>query len=172
MLGLNVGSGQRPFHSTEDFQWYNIDSVKRNGQEVDMICDASKFLPFDYDSVDAIVLHHVIEHFGCGECLDLIENCKKRLKFGGSLLVFVPDMRALASRWLNGSLDTQVYLTNVYGAYMGSEEDRHKWGFDPAYLHAFLWARGFAEVKPFDWRNVPGADLARDFWILAMEAVK
>lgn len=172
MIGINVGSGQRPFVSAEEVTWYNIDSVDRPGQVTDFICDASVTLPFEYDSVDYVVLHHVLEHFGCNESCVLIENCKKALKLGGSLLVFVPNMRALANRWVSGQMDTQLYLTNVYGAYMGDEADRHAWGYDEDYLTAFLHARAFDIVKPFDWREIPGASLANDFWILGMEAVK
>ncbi len=170
--GLNVGSGQRPFRSNDEVRWFNIDSVKRPGQETDIICDASVKLPFEYDSVDYVVLHHVLEHFGCNEACGLIENCKKVLKSGGSLLVFVPNMRALANRWVSGQMDTQLYLTNVYGAYMGDEADRHAWGYDEDYLTAFLRARAFDIVKPFDGRQIPGADIAQDWWILAMEAIK
>jgi len=172
MIGLNVGSGQRPFKSTEEVTWYNIDSIDRPGQETDFICDASVKLPFEYDSVDYVVLHMVVEHFGCGESCGLIESCKKVLKLGGSLVVIVPNMRALANRWISGQMDTQLYLTNVYGAYMGNEEDRHKWGFDEDYLMAFLHARAFDMVKPFNGRQIPGADIAQDWWILAMEAIK
>jgi predicted SAM-dependent methyltransferase len=172
VIGVNVGSGQRPFTSTAEIIWYNIDKVVRPGQTADIIHDCSDYIPISVDSADYVALHHVIEHFGCGECCALIENCKKVLKPGGSLLVFVPNLRALATRWLANQLDTQIYLTNLYGAYMGSEEDRHRWGFDADYLEAFLRARAFDTVKMFDWRQIPGADIAQDFWILGMECIK
>ena len=37
----------------------------------------------------------------------------------------------------------------------------------------FLWnsARWHA-MKPFDWRGIPGADIAQDFWIIGAECVK
>ena len=89
-----------------------------------------------------------------------------------SLLVFVPNLRALAQRWLAGGLTTQIYATNLYGAYMGDEADRHKWGFDEDSLREFLGSMRWAEVKAFDWRPIPGADIARDFWILGAECVK
>jgi len=40
------------------------------------------------------------------------------------------------------------------------------------YLEAFLHARAFDTVKLFDWRPIPGASLANDFWILGMECIK
>lgn len=172
-LGLNIGSGQRPFSATPEVYWINVNSVEHEGMpKPDVVCDGANLF-YDADSVDYVVLHHVLEHFGCGEAAGLIREAGRVLKPGGSLLVFVPDLRALAERWLAGGLTTQIYVTNLYGAYMGHEEDRHKWGFDRESLEKCLTAgTAWAEVKPFDWRAIPGADIARDFWILGMECVR
>ena len=170
--GLNIGSGQRPFKSTPDMHWINIDSQGK--WSPDLVCNAEK-LPFDEGTVEYVVLHHVLEHFGCGEATSLIREAHRVLRQEGKLLVFVPDMKALARRWLNGFvLGTQVYMTNVYGAYMGDEADRHKWGYTPETLHEFL-----AHCAPWtDLRigghslELPGADIAHDWWILEAEAIK
>lgn len=174
-IGLNIGSGQRPFKSTDGVQWWNIDSQAR--WNPDICCNGSLLvdpqglrLPQDY--VDYVVLHHVLEHFGCGESSGLIAEAKRVLKPGGSLYVSVPDMKQLAIGWNAGKISTQIYFTNVYGAYMGSEDDRHKWGFTAESLGLFL--------NNFDWsviRYLPpiypsGAEIARDWWILEMECVK
>jgi len=166
-LRLNVGSGQRPFAKP----WINIDVEER--WKPDVVCDASR-LPYDDGTAEMIVLHQVLEHFGCGEGQGLLRECHRVLQPSGSLLVFVPDMRALAQRWLMGKLDTQIYMTNVYGAYMGDEHDRHKWG----YIHTTLFNELRAVARwqvllDFDWRQLPGADLpSADWWMLAKEAVK
>ena len=172
-LGLNIGSGQRPFTTTPEIEWINIDRVAHEGMPPpDLEWDGANLL-YAAGVVDYFVLHHVLEHFGCGEGAGLIREAHRVLKPGGSLLIFVPDLRALAERWLAGGLTTQIYATNLYGAYMGYEEDRHKWGFDGASLEEFLKASAeWSEVKPFDWRPIPGTDIARDFWILGMECVK
>jgi len=171
-IALNVGSGQRPFTTIPgEVQWINIDSVQRPEMPTpDLVCDGAH-LPFQDNSVDYFVLHHVLEHFGCGEGESLIKEAHRVLKPGGSLLVFVPDLEALAIRWLDGGLSTQIYVTNLYGAYMGDEADRHRWGFDEQSLREFLSMMRW-EVKPFNWRHIPGADIAKDFWILGAECVK
>ena len=172
-LGLNIGSGQRPFPDAEGITWINVDKVPHGGMPMpDLLCDGAH-LPHSNGSVDYFVLHHVLEHFGCGEAKGLIDEAFRVLRPGGSLLVFVPNMRALAAHWLGGGIDTQVFMTNVYGAYMGHEEDRHKWGYDPTSLSLFMVGdRNWKDIDHFDWREVPGMDVARDWWILALEAVR
>jgi SAM-dependent methyltransferase len=171
MIGLNVGSGQRKFTSNSEITWINIDKVSRPGHEPDFVCDGAHIEDAPNGSADYFVLHHVLEHFGCGEAGDLVREAKRVLKPNGSLLVFVPDMNALAAGWISGRINTQIYMTNVYGAYMGSEEDRHKWGFNCISLHDFL-RKEFEKVETFNWRPIPGADIAQDWWILGMEAIK
>lgn len=168
--GINCGSGQRPFTSTPEVEWCNVDSQER--WKPDVVCDASR-LPFPDESADYVVLHHCAEHYGCNEAIGLIQEARRVLKSHGSLLVFVPDLRKLAKWWLDGGIETQIYVTNLYGAYMGSEDDRHKWGFDRTSLRSFLLQADWWRVTDFDWRTIPGADIARDDrWILGMEAIK
>lgn len=149
-------------------EWINVDCQQRWNPDW---VSSGENLPAGNDTADIVVLHHVLEHFGCGEGIDLIKEAYRVLKPGGSLLVFVPDLRALAQRWLAGGLTTQIYVTNLYGAYMGDEADRHKWGFDESSLRMFLSALDW-NIYPFNWRQIPGADIARDFWIIGMECVK
>lgn len=167
--GINCGSGQRPFTSTPEVEWCNVDSQAK--WNPDLVCDGSR-LPLPDESADYFALHHVLEHFGCGEAKSLIDEAYRVLRPGGSLLVFVPDLRALAQRWLQGGLSTQIYATNLYGAYMGDEADRHKWGFDSLTLREFLLTVEWKTVTAFDWRRISGADICRDWWILGAECMK
>jgi len=170
-LGLNVGSGQRKFHDADNMTWINIDTNDK--WSPDVIADGSSMPMFQDGGADYIVLHHVLEHFGCGEAGPLIRECHRILKPFGSLLVFVPNLRELASMWQEGRLSTQVYATNLYGAYMDNEADRHKWGYDPASLKDFLLtSASWRSYYRFDWRPIEGADIAADRWILGVEAIK
>lgn len=173
LTGLNVGCGQRCFSSTLAMQWINVDKIARAEMPApDWECDGGS-LPSEDNSVDLFVLHHVLEHFGCNEANGLLKEAYRVLKPGGSLLIFVPDVFMLAKRWLAGELNTQLYLTNMYGAYMGSEEDRHKWGYTwQSLIRSIEESEKWKEILRFDWRPIPGADIARDWWILGMEAIK
>ena len=170
MIGLNVGSGQRRFTSTPEIEWINIDKVYRPGHEPDLVCDGAH-LPYDDNSVDYVVLHHVLEHFGCGEAVSLIAEAYRVLNMNGALQVFVPDVRALSTSWLGGKLETQIFMTNLYGAYMGDEADRHRWGFDMQSLDRFLWQWTW-KTAHYACPVIQGADVARDWWILEMECIK
>ena len=170
---LNIGSGQRKFTPTESMNWLNVDCQAK--WTPDHVLDMSKHDDacwFASNSADMIVLHHVLEHFGCGEADSLLKECLRILRPECPLLVFVPDMWSLSSMWREGRLDDQVFMTNVYGAYMGDEADRHKWGYTKDSLRDLLEFSGFGLVRPFNWRTIPGADIAEDSWILGMEGVK
>lgn len=173
MIGINLGSGQRKFHTTGNMQWINVDCNPK--WEPDIVSDGAHLSQIESNSVDYVVLHHVLEHYGCGEARDLIRECHRVLKPFGSLLVFVPNMQQLAIMWQEGVISTQVWMTNIYGAYMDDEADRHKWGYDRYTLGGFLHqasTKDWNHIHLFDWRPIEGADIARDRWILGMEAIK
>lgn len=167
MKAINLGSGQRPFAAP----FINVDINPR--WNPDVVADGAHMPIFEDSTVDLVVAHHTVEHYGCGEAKSMVQECYRILKPGASLLVFVPDMRALAQRWLTRQMTDQVYFTNVYGAYMNDEADRHRFGYTRESMQEFLAdSAAWSTVKAFDWRTIPGADIARDFWILGMEAVK
>lgn len=166
---LNAGSGQRPFDTAAG--WINLDAQAR--WNPDVVGDWNDLSMFKSDSMELVVAHQTIEHVGCGECGPFIKEAWRVLKPGGSLIVTVPDMKAICRRWVMGTMDTQLFMTNVYGAYMGEEGDRHRWGFDTAHLYQTLKAfANWSSVRLFDWRQIPGSDIAQDWWILGLEARK
>ncbi len=166
-LRLNIGSGQRPFGEG----WKNID--KQSKWNPDVLADGSSMPMFEDNAADFIVLHHVLEHFGCGEGLGMLKECYRILQPGGSLIITVPSLYALVKGWVSNRIDTQIFLTNLYGAYNGDEADRHKWGFTQNTLHNLLTHVGaWHHVEPFNFRPIEGADISKDWWILGFEAVK
>lgn len=173
---LNIGSGQRRFDT--ECGWVNIDMASRPPDQIpDLICDVGReTLPYADGSMDICVLHHVLEHFGCGEGVGVLQECYRVLKPGGSLIVFVPNAWALAQRYVLRQIDNYIYNANTFGAYQGKEQDRHRWSYDYASLQKLLketlGGDGTGVVKFFNWRGIPGANFAKDWWILGMEVVK
>lgn len=169
---LNIGSGQRRFDNAHG--WINVDCVSRSGQVPDLICDVGKEkLPYSDNSMEYCALSHIIEHFGCGEADGMIKECYRVLKPGGSLIATVPDLRALAQRWLTGQIDDFIMMINTFGPYQGEESDRHFWGFSQTSLLEYIKKTApWSKVTLFNWRVIPALDLARDWWIASVEAVK
>lgn len=170
MIGLNCGSGQRRFNHAQG--WWNIDINPR--WEPDIVGDWNRLADFADGTVDIVVSHHSLEHAGCGEADGFVKEAYRVLKPGGVLLVFVPDMKALAQRWLLGEIDEQIYMTNVYGAFMGDDADRHKWGYSLLGLWDYLKRLApWNQIHAYDFRkSIPGADIAADWWILGMQCIK
>ena len=167
-LRINLGSGQRPF-----IGWVNVDSQEK--WLPDVCSDGGVYLRgLSAGEAEMICLHHVLEHFGCGEADGLLAECYRVLRPGGSLLVFVPDLAELARMWIEGRMTDETYLINIYGAFMGDEADRHKFGFTHKTLHHTLRRAGFGVglIKKFNWRMIAGADIAQDRWILGLEAIR
>ena len=170
--GVNLGSGQRRFDNR--FGWFNLDHCSRPPDQVpDVVCDGTELVArFGPASQDMVVLHHVLEHFGCGEADEVLRQCWNVLRPGGSLLIFVPDLQKLAGRFLSGEINDFTFMVNTYGAYMGNDGDRHKWGYSRNSLYQYVRDTLGIWPRDFDWRIIPGADIARDWWVLGVEVVK
>lgn len=165
---LNLCSGQRPFQPP----FINVDINQRWSPQI--VCDGVNLAEhFGPGSADMICIHHGLEHFGCGEADAMLKACYDVLVPGGSLLIFVPDMPALAEAYFKGDIDDYIFMVNCYGAYMDSEADRHRFGYSAKSLsHTLKSVATWQAVKRFDWRKIEGADIAKDWWILGVEAVK
>lgn len=171
---FNLGSGQRRFESvTGEIEWVNVDIISRPPDQVpDIVCDI-KDLPakFGHGNADYVVAHHIVEHWGLGEFPFRV--CYELLKPGGSLLIFIPDIKALAERWLSGEISDYIYGVNLMGAFQGLETDRHRWHYTRRTLsETLLQTSQWTHVIPFDWRPIPNGNFAKDFWIMATEAVR
>lgn len=167
---LNLGSGQRPFKPP----WINwdiqINKWKKFTEDAGCLWSAPWGPGKEYD---IICLHHVIEHFGCGEADNLIRQCYDAIRPGGSLLIFLPNIKALAQRWLLHQIDDFTFFVNVYGAYMGDINDRHFWNYSIESLKETLYKNvSWKAFKHFDWRDISGAEIAKDWWIMGVEVVK
>lgn len=169
MRGICAGSGQKPYDSTQG--WINIDvNPKWNP---DIVADWRDLSMIEADSIDIVVAEQSVEHVGCGEADPFFTEANRILKSGGSLIITVPDMRALAIRWLTCQIDDDIFSINIFGAYMGHESDRHKWNTSySGWIRSLQSAAKWSRIGHFDWRPILGAPISRDWWILGMEAVK
>jgi len=166
---LNVGSGQRPF-ARED-GWINLDSNPK--WSPDVVADWNDLHMFDDRSMDLVVSYHSLEHVGCGEGDGFIKEAWRVLKEGGSLIVVVPDPRAIAQALLTHEIEEYTFNVNMYGAFMGDEQDRHRWSYTRQGLWEYLkHLAPWKDVHVFNWRPLAGADITSDWWYHGQEAVK
>ena len=171
-VGINAGSGQRPFPQKNG--WINMDVQPLSYEDVvpDMVADMRN-MPFPDEYADCVVSHHTLEHLGCGEADAFIMEAYRVLKPGGKLIIALPDIKALARRFLLGQISEYIFLVNMMGAYHGNEADRHKWHYTKDSLTELLNNNGhWRHTGMWDKESIADAPIAQDFWIMIMEARK
>lgn len=175
MIGINAGSGQRRFESAGDMEWVNLDCVSRPPDQVpDKICDiALDIWPFKEGSVDVVVLSQVVEHFHLTESDPIFTEVFRVLRPGGSLIATFPNLKVLAKAWIRGDISDYIFGVNVYGAWQGLPGDDHHWHWSSLTLAAQLMGLSpWSKVLAFNWRAIPGMNLANDWWVDSIEAIK
>jgi len=166
-LRLNLASGQRPFGEG----WTNCDRQQR--WNPDVLCDMTSMPMFSDGSADMIVIHHGAEHLHLEELDACLKECHRILAPRGSLLLFLPDIRALCHAWIEQKISDYIFCVNMWGAYQGDPNDDHHWGWHMKSMAEKLGATAkWNAIYPFDWRPIPNTDLARDWWLFAIEAIK
>lgn len=173
--GANLGSGQRRFNSVPGvIEWANLDCVSRPPDQVpDFICNALKeTLPFEDASLDFVALVHVLEHWELSSQDYALSECHRVLKSGGSLIIVIPDIRALAHRWLTRQISDYIYSVNLCGAYQSEEGDFHRWHHTRESLRQKLGNWKWNSVFEFEWRSIPGFNCQRDWWYFGTETTK
>jgi SAM-dependent methyltransferase len=163
----NFCSGQRRFGDG----WTNIDKQERD--KPDLIADCRSLPMIESESSDMVVIHHGLEHSHLGEGDAMIQEAHRILAPGGSLIVCVPDLRALAKAWLRGEINDYIYCVNIYGAFQGDSDSDHHWGWSQAGLYEYLGKMAqWRGINPFGFRHIEGADIAQAWWVLALECIK
>jgi len=97
-----VGCGN---HRLVGFIHIDIDYAKRfkKGEKVpepDFICDITKKLPFDENSVDLVFSRETLEHLTYREHINHLIECHKVLKIGGKVRIAVPDLDIMVQNFL------------------------------------------------------------------------
>ena len=174
VIGINAGSGQRPFTSLPDegVRWINLDINPK--WTPDIVGDWNDLSMFEDNSIDYVVSCHSIEHCNLGTCDGFIRESHRVLRDSGQLLILVPDPKALCRAYLDGKIDDYIFNVNTYGAWMGDVADLHKWSYSrQAMVDLLRRLAKWEDVHAWDGRNLPGADLpGLDWWYYGMVAVK
>ena len=90
---LNLGCGNS-YHS----DWVNLDLLPQSPEVTQ--ADISKGIPYPNASVDVVYHSHLLEHLNRPDSKQLIADCFRVLKPGGTLRVAVPDLEQIAKQYL------------------------------------------------------------------------
>lgn len=142
-INLNLGCGGRPING-----WINIDNYdyeegdhSRSGSDYDIKMDL-KDLDVIPNTVDQILLVHVLEHFVRWETLDLLQYFRTLLRPKGRLIVEMPDFWKCIELVLQGKDAPHITtplgpmnmgMTQFYGNQwdrLDYETHRYVWGID------------------------------------------
>lgn len=152
-------------------EWINVDCQPK--WKPDVVTDIRNMPMFADGSAELIVLHHCLEHFHMAEADKVIAECYRLLGVGGSLIITLPDLKALAVRWIRGEITDYIFFVNCMGADMGDPSDLHRWHYTQEGLQEKLLKQAtWLQIKTFDFRQIDGASIAQDFWIQGTEAIK
>jgi predicted SAM-dependent methyltransferase len=126
--------------------WINIDNFdfeshdsSRSGSCFDLKMDIRK-LDVDNDSVDKILLIHVIEHFVRWEAVKLLQAFFCKLKYGGALIMEHPDLDGCIDwyRSRQKSIKTPLGDLNMgFTQFYGNQWDELDYE-----THRYVWTKG------------------------------
>lgn len=146
MIKLNVGCG--PDIKPVGKGWVNIDGNQNEG--VNLVIDlANQELPFPPNTVDHILAQNIIEHISRHKQKKFVTNLYDKLKIGGTITIEMPNLCAIARRYLSividGDEDT-LTTEQAAGFLFGAQEDDfgcHRWIYDEDSLRKLLEEIGF-----------------------------
>lgn len=168
---VEIGAG-----SKRSADWVTID----NNDNCDINWDLRDGIPFPDGSVSVVYSSHFLEHLTYREGQQMLSECKRVLKPGGTILICVPDSKMYIESYMKDDVaamkehslahtawndTTKMDLLN-YMAYM---DGHHKYMFDEENLLKVLSKAGFrnAKIRIFN----PELDMqTRDFGSIYAEA--
>jgi predicted SAM-dependent methyltransferase len=139
---VQVASG---FYPTQGYFHIDVDPV--NTAQVDLISDA-KNLTLDPDSVDEVLIVHLLEHLRDWEIYRVLFEAWKVLKERGMVEVHVPDFD-VAVRMFKERGRSLPLLTRATKMLLGTN-DPHINLFDFERLKGFLESVGFHDVRTLE----------------------
>jgi len=164
-IGLHAGCGPIRYESHDDVTWFNMDIEEKHNPDV---CGSVMELSdcFVENEFDFISSTHMLEHLPWPEGVQkFFSEAKKVLKPGGILRIVVPDLKKVATKYVNGE-DLKDIYDGPYWTYQDQPATRfmefcrgweHTVLFDEQLLRTLAEEAGFTNfmVMPFSVSQMP-----------------
>lgn len=79
--------------------------------------DLRKKFPWEDNSVDVVYSSHTLEHLSKSEGQHFLTECHRVLKPNGIIRIIVPDLRAIANKYMQGEIPADEMLDELYVSY-------------------------------------------------------
>lgn len=141
-MKLNIGCG---LHIKKDY--INIDIHKKYHPNI--VADVTKGLPFEDNSVEEILVIHVLEHLFYIQAEPFIKECYRVLKPEGVIEIEVPDIIKAAKEIVEGKRDIHECVRRIFaGGITKIDIPRmHRWGWTEKTLKELLEKLKFKVTK-------------------------
>ena len=142
-MKLNIGCGRMVLNG-----WTNIDIQvsPRAPREPELLCDV-RSIPLPDECATEVMALHLIEHFYYWEVRDVLQEWRRLLTPGGTLILELPNLAAAARNLLKG-LNDQMCMWPLYGdPSHGDPYMCHKWGYTPETIKKELVRNGFQNIR-------------------------
>ena len=174
---LHIGCGKVKFEG-----WINID-IEPDNLVADLICDASKKLPFDDNTCSLIHSEHFLEHLTVEKGVSFLRECYRVLQPRGILRIAMPSLEYIVEKynsedwqnqnWLRWSdyqfIKTRAEMLNIAFRWWG-----HKWLYDKEELNRRLSESGYVNIREVAWGKSKTPELknreTREDSLLILEA--
>jgi protein O-GlcNAc transferase len=144
-IRLHIG-GKQPHPD-----WKILDS--QVGDHVDYVGSAIDLSQFEDNSIEAIYAPYILQRFNyTRELPTALKEWHRVLRFGGQLMISVPDMPTLCRLYLKDevSLEQRFRIMRMMFGDQVDEQNHHKVGFSWEYLFALLAQVGFRVIRKVD----------------------
>jgi predicted SAM-dependent methyltransferase len=140
-MRLNLGCGKLLFPGYVNIDKYYYED--KRGIKTDVVSDLLEYKTDD-NSVDEVLLIHVIEHFVYDDGVKLLSNIYKWLKKDGRLIVEAPDVIKAVNVFKDDPFQMMIHIFGDLNEIReGKPEYYHKWGWTEETMVVTLKSLGF-----------------------------
>ncbi len=119
-----------------------------NSVIADLELDISKSLPFNDNSVEEIVMFHVLEHFQSYNVESIVKEIFRVLEPNGSFFVAVPDLKETAKLLINAKTEEEEdWAIRLIHGTQRNEYAHHYCGYTKRTLKNLLKSCGFTKFE-------------------------